>query len=151
MDKNRKNRELTPIHRKEEDFFFPVLNFGNVLERIDQFFSQSLLKPGFKVRMQETKDQYVILAELPGVKKEDIHIEILDNELYIRAKYQEFLSLEDGKNNTYQHKKTYRSMSRRIFLYHPVYENQIKATYQNGLLTVVLKKKRGKTVNIKET
>jgi len=149
MAKDQERKDY-PMLSKPNEFPFFDFPFSNVMERIDQFFTQAFFKPGFKVRFQETEDHYLVMAELPGVKKEDIHIRVLNNQLMIRAKVQEFLSVEDTSKNMYQKQATYREMSRLIPFFHPVYENQIKAIYKDGLLTIRVRKQQGKTIQIND-
>ena len=80
-DKNN-HKKLKPEHfrrfiRTMNDFIHekPVKGF---LQSIDEFFNKSFSWWGhFQFRSREIEDEYIISAELPGVKKEQIHLNIL--------------------------------------------------------------------------
>lgn len=123
--------------------------FSQVLESIDNFFNQSkLLKPSFKVNVSETEKSYRIQAELPGVKKEHIAIQLLKNSITIKVKNSEIMTQTDENNQTYKSYSSYQEMSRTIPLYHPINERNAKASYRDGLLTVIIYKLNGKTLQI---
>ena len=85
--------------------------------------------------IQEGDKEIYITTELPGVEKEDIVLEILDNILYIQV-----------VNDKYPYKKE-------IELKTSINEKNIDATYNNGILSITLQKnkpkKKGKKINIK--
>jgi len=94
-----------------------VEHFGNVQQGKVQKEREPL------VDIVDLKDEIRIVAELPGVQKESIHIhakeEILD------------LDVRDAE----------RPFSKRIHLPAAVHDKTAQATYQNGILEIVLKKK----------
>ena len=74
--------ELMPFTRRDRmDFYRPFRDLED-LER--RFFSGNELG-GFKTDIKDTGDAYVLEADLPGVKKEDIHIDIDGDYLSISA------------------------------------------------------------------
>lgn len=73
------------------DFYNAIDNFFN-----DDFFNRpSLLAKGFRMDIKETPQSYIIEAELPGVRKEDIEITYNKDNLYIGTK-----TKEEQKTNT---------------------------------------------------
>lgn len=65
------------------DFYNAIDNFFN-----DDFFNRpSLLAKGFRMDVKETSEAYVIEAELPGVKKDEIEISYNKDNLYIGTHY----------------------------------------------------------------
>lgn len=80
-------------------------------------------------------DDVVLTAEIPGMKKEDIHIEIKDNLFRIsgerKLNYPENASFHRAERRT-------RKFDRTIRLPHRVETGAVKADYQNGVLKVVL-------------
>lgn len=117
--------------------------FRNILETIDQLFQNSTLKPGFKVNVQEDDDQYIIYAELPGVNKNQIDINIMQKSVTITVKQTELASYKDDVTNTYSKTRSFEKQSRTIPLYHQINIKKAKAKYQDGLLTIFLPKKSG--------
>jgi HSP20 family protein len=84
-------------------------------------------------------DDLVVRAELPGIDPEkDVEISLEDNVLRIRGERQmEERSEEDG---TYRLESRYGSFERSVLLPRGVEEGDISATYENGILEVVVPK-----------
>lgn len=124
-------------------------NFLNVFQKdFNSFFESSSMKTD----IIKNKDFYLIQAELPGFKKEDISIEIKDDELLISAKYED--NLED-KTENYIKKERRMNSYKRIFNISDIKQDLIEAKYENGILELKLPKKeekipQTKKINIKQ-
>jgi HSP20 family protein len=121
-------------------------NFGsNFLDSIfdehGDFFNMnfSRLKGDFNLNVIETKNEFQVEADLPGVKKEDIKIETEGDILTVSAK-REFNKTEEKSNYLYK-ESFFGSFSRKIKLKN-VDTNNINAEFLDG----VLKIKLGKTI-----
>ncbi|MFB6130691.1 MAG: archaeal heat shock protein Hsp14 [Salinigranum sp.] len=88
------------------------------------------------VDLEARDDEYVVTADLPGFDKDDIDVEIADTRLRIRAEHEE--ESERDEENYIRRERSNRSMSRSISLPEPVTEDEVSATYRNGVLTVTL-------------
>ena len=86
----------------------------------------------------EDKDNLIVKAELPGMKREEIDISFHDGTLTITGerKYEE--KNEDAE--TYRAERFFGKFHRTLTLPKPVQSDKAKATYQNGILTVTLPK-----------
>ena len=83
--------------------------------------------PAFRTDIQDQGDHYLLEADLPGFRKEDIDLHLEDNVLTITAKHQETAeNKQDGK---------YICRERRVGSY-----EGISAAYENGVLTLILPK-----------
>lgn len=92
--------------------------------------------PDFEVR--ETKDSYVFKADLPGAKKEDIDISLVDNRLRISGKREEE---EETKEDTYYaYERNYGSFTRTFTLPESADTEHISANLTDGVLTLVVPK-----------
>ena len=140
---------LTPINRNRE--VTRTNDFVDFYNMMDDFFNDSLspfksLKTeGIKVDVRENEKDYLIDAELPGFKKEDINLEALENELLICATKQE--QINEERENYVHKERRQSSMQRRIYLQNMSGE-EISAKFENGLLQVVvpkLEKLKGKS------
>jgi HSP20 family protein len=100
------------------------------------------------VDIYETEDTIVLSAELPGMKKEDMSVEIKDNTLTIKGE-REFE--RDSAAKSYSRIERSYGTFRRVFtLPHLVQQDKVKARYENGILEIVLSKaEEGKTTHIK--
>ena len=125
--------ELMPFGRN--DLYRPFRDLEN-LER--SFFSGKELG-GFKTDIKDTGDAYVLEADLPGVKKEDIHIDLDDNALTIRAERHSNYEQQDKKGNYVRCERSYGSYAR-SFGMDGIRTEGIKASYADGVLKLTLPK-----------
>jgi HSP20 family protein len=86
----------------------------------------------------ENKDSFIVRAELPGLKKEDIKVTLQNNVFTING---EKRKEQEEKNQTY-HKveRSYGTFHRSFELPVQVNPNDIKAEFKDGILTVELPK-----------
>lgn len=126
----------------------PVKGF---LEDIDEFFRQPLFpQSSFHVDVQELGEKHLVTAALPGIKKEQIGIDILGKSLTISVKKQDILTEEDDNNKVYRRSESLQHSSRTISFPHPIDERKVKASYRDGLLEISIPKVKGKTIEIHE-
>lgn len=117
-------------------------NYNDLYNIFDDFWGNSLMRNNnlrdvFKVDVTENENEYLIEADLPGVKKEEIDLKIDDNALIISVSHEDEKSSED-KN--YLHKERYvSSMKRRINL-EASKINDISAKLEDGVLSIVVPK-----------
>jgi len=128
------NREefLTPFSSLFDEFFnssFPDFTLGK------EFF-ESGAYPKVDVRNEDT--QIVIEAEVPGVKKEQLSIELKNGILSIKGDKQD----SSGKSSkNYIHKELKRSAFCRSFTLGDIVDGEsINAKFENGILEITLKK-----------
>jgi HSP20 family molecular chaperone IbpA len=98
--------------------------------------------------IMETPDSFIIIADVSGLKKDEIRISVKRNVVLLAGKRQR--APMDNAVRYLQMEIEYGSFERTFELPVLVDESQIKAHYQDGLLTVVLPKKRSvkKTIPI---
>ncbi len=89
--------------------------------------------------VNETKDHYLVSFDMPGVKKEDIKIEVQGNELVISGERQRELSEQDGET-TLRVERSYGKFERSFTLPASINSEKIEAHYENGVLNVALPK-----------
>jgi HSP20 family protein len=95
-----------------------------------------------KMDVTETKDGYMIHAEVPGVKKEDINVEIEGNEVTITAEVKrEWEKKDDDK--TLRSERYYGNVYRSFTLPYELDETKSVAKYDRGVLELKLVKKAG--------
>lgn len=126
--------ELSPFRRRRE---LVASELGRELLR--DFFSTDLLDFGPTVRadIKETTAEYIVEAELPGLKKDDIVIELRDNTLTISAQKNEEVN-EEREN--YVRKERRQGKASRSFYVAEVDTEAVKADYTDGILKIVLPK-----------
>ncbi|MDR3349940.1 MAG: Hsp20/alpha crystallin family protein [Acidaminococcales bacterium] len=139
---------LIPFNRRSPS---SPLGYDGLYNMLDDFFSDSLLpyrnlaRDTFKIDVEETPKEFLIHAELPGVKKEEISLDLNDGRLTISVKKDESAE-EDGK--TYIHReRRLSSVSRSIYL-NEANPDGIKAKMENGVLTVAVAKVEPKSNSV---
>ncbi len=88
------------------------------------------------IDFKEKDGKYYLTAELPGVKKEDISINIEDGYVTLTGRKEE--TKEEKEANYYLKETRYGSFSRSFRLPGRVLEDKVDATFKNGVLTVVM-------------
>jgi len=93
-----------------------------------------------KVDVKEDDKAYTLHAEIPGVKKEDIQVDVNGNQVSIRAEVKQ--EKEEKKGEKVLHSERYYGMvSRSMQLPADIDSQSVKAEYQDGVLNIVLPKK----------
>ena len=129
--------ELMPFTRRDRmDLYRPFRDLEDMERR---FFGGNELG-GFKTDIKDTGDAYVLEADLPGVKKEDIHIDIDGDYLSINAQRGASKDEKDDKGNYIRCERSYGSFSRGFDI-SSIRADGISAAYDNGVLTLTLPKK----------
>lgn len=91
------------------------------------------------VDIKETKDEFIVNAELPGVSKQDIKINFTDDSLVIEGEKKE--EEKDEKNTYHRVERSYGKFYRSFSFPGKVASDKIKAAYKDGILSVSLPKK----------
>jgi HSP20 family protein len=92
------------------------------------------------VNVEESKEELVLTAELPGMSEEDISIEMENNVLTISGEKTEERTEGDQERRYHLWERRYGSFQRSFTLPRTVKAEDIRATYDQGVLTVHLPK-----------
>ena len=90
------------------------------------------------VNMYETPDDYLVTAEVPGIKVEDVEISVTGDTLTVKGKRSPEVDRE--KVNCHRQERDFGSFGRTIALPAPVATDKVEATYVNGVLQIKLPK-----------
>jgi len=114
---------------------------------VDRFFDEFFRDPFFdrlssistpiKADVKETEKVYVVEAEMPGVNKEDIIIDLQDNVLTLGV---DIKQEKNEENDGYIYKERQSSSCRRSFNVYNIDSDNVKASYKDGILSVILPK-----------
>jgi HSP20 family protein len=91
------------------------------------------------VNVKEMPEELLLTAELPGMRKEEVEIELENNVLTIRGRKDETRE-EKGDRRFHVWERRYGSFQRSFTLPRTVAEDQIEATFENGVLRVHMPK-----------
>lgn len=100
------------------------------------------VEPRIKMDVAEGDAAYTVKAEIPGVKKEDIQIDVQGNEVSISAELKRESEQKEGKS--LRSERYYGRQSRSFTLAHDIDDSKVEARYADGVLVLTLPKKEGK-------
>ncbi len=93
-----------------------------------------------KVDVSENGNSFTVLAEIPGVKKDDIQVSIDGNMVTVSAEVKQ-QDTQTGDDKVLRNERYYGSVSRSFSLPQDVDAAHAKAKCDNGVLTLTLPKK----------
>ncbi len=122
------------------DKFKQTLQSGTALERITEDQLPAFMQfGGPPLDMHESADELIVTAEVPGLTKDDLTIELVGSRLVIRGE-KKVSREQKGSGGSYLSECSYGSFARSIQLPYDVKDGKIKADLKNGLLTVKMPK-----------
>ena len=105
---------------------------------LDPWFDQDSSVAGFDgiwtpaVDIVKKDDKYLLRADIPGVKKEDLHVEFKDG--YLILKGYKATDHEEMKNSYHSYERSYGCFERKFRFPEGLSEKNIKAKYHDGVL-----------------
>jgi HSP20 family protein len=145
-------KELTPWRP-----FGELSSLRREMDRLwENFFGERLLTRMWErewapsLDVSESKDNFVVKAEVPGIDAKDIDISLTGDVLTIRGEKKQ--EKEEREEDYHLVETSYGSFSRSVRLPAEVESNKIKASYKNGILNITLPKSekvKAKEVKIK--
>jgi HSP20 family protein len=110
----------------------------------DNFFDSDLTpsigKHAPAVDIAEEKDKYVVKADLPGMKQDEIKVELDDGVLRISGERRSEREEKDEAKNYHYFERSFGSFERRFVLPKDTDAEKIDAKYENGVLSVSIPK-----------
>lgn len=88
--------------------------------------------------LYEEKDDIVVKAELPGIDKNNIEVNLTDHTLTIKGEKKK--EEETKEENYYRAERSYGAFLRTLELPKDVHADKVKATFKNGVLEIRLPK-----------
>lgn len=139
---------LTRWQRPELSGWAPIFQLSTLRDEIDRLFqnpagSVSRTQPfssGWSpsIDLYEDKDNLTVKAELPGMNKEEIEISLHEGIFSLSGERKSEQKVEERE--THRSERFVGRFHRTITLPSPVDAEKVKATYKDGILTVVLPK-----------
>jgi HSP20 family protein len=123
-DKNQKQLRARSPFDWVDDFF---QDFSPVFKSYDTF----------KIDVKENEKEYMVEAELPGVKKEDVNVSLNEGQLTIAVKQSK--QAEEKKDNYIHRERGFSSMQRSIYLGNASNAGA-KAKFEDGVLCLTIPK-----------
>lgn len=107
--------------------------------------TNGMIKP--TLDLGATEKEYTVTVEIPGVDQNDVELEIVNDTLTIRGE-KKHESEEKGKSY-YRMERSYGSFQRMLSLPEDADQNDVAATFENGILTVTLPRKSSPKAEVK--
>ena len=131
------NDEISSILNRNFDSLFP-----------EYIFTEDMDKLTIPVEIQEKDNEYKVKAELPGVKKEDLDIDIDKNHVIINAKKE-----AENEENTKSYRKSefrYGEFSRSVYFPMDIDVERTSAKLEHGILKITAPKVQAEKANNKK-
>ncbi len=131
------NDEISSILNRNFDSFFP-----------EYIFNEEMDKYAMPVEIHEKDNEYSVKAELPGVKKENLDIDIDKNHITINAKKE-----EEHKEDTKGFRKSefkYGEFARTVYFPQEIDVEKTKAKLEHGILSIEAPKLAAEKGNTKK-
>lgn len=134
------NDEISSILNRNFDSLFPDFVYDEEMSSVN--------KLSMPVELHEHENEYLVHAELPGVKKEDLDIDIDKNHITINAKKEE----EKEENDKHYKKSEFRygEFSRTVYFPQEIDTEKTEAKLEHGILKIKAPKKESDKENIKK-
>ena len=119
----------------------PRLTKFNVLEDMfnDPFFKKRESEI-MKTDIKEKGDNYVLEIDIPGCDKKDIKIELNNGYLVVTASVERKLDEAEEKERYIRKERFYGKCSRSFYAGESITEEDVKASFKNGILTLTFPK-----------
>ena len=127
------NRVMTRLRRDVEDFF----DLSKSPEQITKPWKSDIPS----IDLEDRSADFLISVDLPGFKKEEVTIEVADDNITIQASKNQEITQESMQHNYIQRERASESFYRRVDLPTQVLSDQSTANLNNGVLQIVLPKK----------
>lgn len=144
--------DLIPFGKRREEAF------GQLVKSLGDVFNDDLFAPfkgsmmSFKTDIRETEQSYLVEAELPGFRKDDVEISYADPYLTIKAIRKEDSSTEDTDKKMIRKERRYGEYVRRFYV-QDIDADNITASLKDGVLKLEVPKRpnsRAKRIRIKD-
>lgn len=125
-----------------QSFGFPALSSGRSL------FSQmqtDWLKPTLDLAASDK--EYTISVELPGVDAADVKLELVEDTLKVSGEKRQ--EKEEKDKNFYRMERSYGSFQRVLSLPEDADQDNIKAAFKNGIMTITIPRKAVQKSDVK--
>ena len=112
---------------------------SNVLDDLwDNVFTGFNTNRLMKTDVHEKDGKYIMDIDLPGYKKDDVKISLYNGSLTISAEKNESNEEKDAKGNLIRQERYSGSCSRSFYVGDSIRDNDIQASFKDGILTITV-------------
>jgi HSP20 family protein len=124
-------RELSTLRKEMDDLFSRLFGEFPLVRRVGVEWAP-------RVDVSETKDSFIVKAELPGLEAKDVNVSISGDVLTIRGEKKR--EEEEKDEHHYYAERYYGSFERSLRLSTSVQADKVEATFEKGILKITLPK-----------
>ena len=145
----------------------PELYFDSIHNELNNFLRDTIIHPAFShqltmkkistwrpaVEIKQSETEYKVKIQVPGVKKDDIDIELDNDFMTITAEIEEEKEEKEEKEKNMKYHTCefrYGKYKRTISFDHPIRSEDATAEYKNGIVTITLPKQKEEMAKIKK-
>lgn len=128
-------QEFDVLRRQFDDLFDELAPISRVTGKTN---AQHNWSPA--IELKSTNDAVVLRAELPGISAENLDVQVSREAVSITGEYKSETKTEDKEHHVYRSEFRYGSFQRVIPLPVAVQNDQVKAEFKDGILTLTLPK-----------
>jgi HSP20 family protein len=141
------NRSLRSFSNDIDQLFEDFLNFAGFGRTLPRLFGNAEFAPrGFneatqnlwspEIEVFERGNQLVVRADLPGLNREDVKVDIREDALIIQGERRQ--EREENEEGYYRSERSYGSFYRSIALPEGIEDEDIKASFRDGVLEITM-------------
>ena len=129
---------------KVQDSFRPYKNLDSFFNQsLNHFWSNDAINDTPSFNIQSLEDNYIIELIAPGLKKSDFNINVADNTLSITVQRDEESKASEDTNGKYLKREfSFSKFTKKFQLDKTILSDNIEASYENGILSIVLQKNK---------
>lgn len=134
----------------------PELSFDSIHQELNNFLRDTFMESVFShplnlkkmstwrpaIELKQTDKDYKVKVQLPGVNKEDIHIDLNNDYMTISAEVKEEKTEKGGNEKVHTSEFRYGKYIRTVSFDNPIKSDESKAEYQNGILNITMPKQK---------
>ena len=133
--------ELTPYERRHQRALF---NPFRDMDNFEKSFWGDMAAADFKTDIKDNGKEYVLEADLPGFKKDEVNVELKNGYLTIQASKGLDKDESDKKGKYIRQERYAGACSRSFYVGEDVEAGEVAAKFENGILQLSIPKKEHK-------
>ena len=134
----------------------PELSFDSIHQELNNFLRDTFMESAFShplnlkklstwrpaIELKQTDKDYKVKIQLPGVNKEDIHVDLNNDYLTVTAEIKEEKNKDNEAEKLHTSEFRYGKYIRTISFDNPIKSEESNAEYANGVLTILMPKQK---------
>lgn len=134
----------------------PDLSFDSIHQELNNFLRDTFMESAFShplnlkkistwrpaIELKQTDKEYKAKVQLPGVNKEDIHIDLNNDYMTVSAEVKEEKQSKGENEKIHTSEFRYGKYIRTVSFDNPIKTDESKAEYKNGILEIVMPKQK---------